>query len=147
MKVVLLEDVRGTGKKGQIKEVADGYGQNFLIKTGKAKKADQSAISENKNKIDSNAYHKEMERQEAQAQAKQIEGTVVSVAIKCGDNGKTFGSITAKEISDALLAKGFKIDKRKIDLKEPLKAIGQTKVTIKLYPEISATITVVINAK
>lgn len=138
MKVVLLTDVRGTGKKGDIKEVADGYAQNFLIKTGKAKKADNSAISENRIKQEASDYHKEMKKQDALALAKKLNNIHVELKIKCGENGKTFGSITAKEISDALTLKGFDVDKRKIELKEPLKIIGEYEVTVKLHPEVSA---------
>lgn len=138
MKVVLLTDVKGTGKKGEIKEVADGYAQNFLLKTGKARKADNGAISENKMKKEANDYHKEMQKQDAIALAHKINGTKILVKIKCGDNGKTFGSITSKEIADELNKKGFDIDKRKIELKEPLKTIGLYDVSAKLHPEVSA---------
>ena len=138
MKVVLLTDVKGTGKKGEIKEVADGYAQNFLLKTGKARKADNGAISENKMKKEANDYHKEMQKQDAIALAQKINGTKILVKIKCGDNGKTFGSITSKEIADELNKKGFDIDKRKIEVKEPLKTIGLYDVSAKLHPEVSA---------
>lgn len=137
MKVLLLADVRGTGKKGEIKEVADGFGQNFLIKTGKAKKADNSALSENQSKKSANDFHKEMQKQDAQALGKKIAGTTITVKIKCGENGKTFGSVTTKEIADALKEKGFDIDKRKIELKEPLKIIGDYEITAKLHPVVS----------
>lgn len=138
MKVVLLTDVKGTGKKGEIKEVADGYAQNFLLKTGKAKKADNGALSENKMKIEASDYHKEMQKQDALALAQKINGTKIVVAIKCGENGKTFGSVTSKEIAEALYQKGFDIDKRKIELKEPLKTIGSYDVVAKLHPEVNA---------
>ena len=137
MKVVLLCDVRGTGKKGEIKEVSDGYAQNFLLKTGKAKKADNGAISENKMKMQADDYHKEMQKQDAIALGNKIRGTKVYLQIKCGENGKTFGSVTAKEIADALAKQGFEIDKRKIELKEPIKIIGQYEITVKLHPEVS----------
>lgn len=137
MKVLLLTDVRGTGKKGEIKEVADGYAQNFLIKTGKARKADNGAISENANKQSATEFHKEMERQEAIKLGEKIKGARVVIAIKCGENGKTFGSVTSKEISDGLKKLGYEVDKRKIDLKEPIKAIGIYEITAKLHPEVS----------
>ncbi|MBQ8444079.1 MAG: 50S ribosomal protein L9, partial [Clostridia bacterium] len=90
MKVLLLTDVRGTGRKGEIKEVADGYA-NFLLKNSKAKKADSSAISENNSKKEANDYHKEMEKQAAEAVGKKLENARVTIKIKCGENGKTFG--------------------------------------------------------
>ena len=142
MKVVLLADVKGTGKKGEIKEVSDGYAQNFLLKTGKARKADNGAISENKIKKEASNYHKEMQKQDAVALAKKINGTKIVVKIKCGENGKTFGSVTSKEISESLAKQGFDIDKRKIELKEPLKAIGVYDVCAKLHPEVNAKFTV-----
>ncbi len=147
MKVVLLKDVKGTGKKGEIKEVADGFARNFLLRQGLAKEANKSTIAENEFKKNATAYHKEMERQEALALAKQIEGKVVNLEIKCGDNGKTFGSITAKEIAEGLNAQGFNLDKRKIDLKEPLKTIGTYTIIARVYPEISAKFTLNIVAK
>lgn len=147
MKVLLLTDVKGTGKKGEIKEVADGYAKNYLIKTGKARIADNSAISENKMRKSSDNYHKEMEKQSAMNLAKNLNNASVTVEIKCGENGKTFGSVTAKEICDALNKQGFQIDKRKIELKEALKTIGNYKINIKLHPEVSATITLNIVAQ
>lgn len=140
MKVVLLADVKGTGKKGEIKEVADGYAKNFLIKTGKARVADKGAISENKMRKASNDYHKEMEKQSAQELGKKMNNIKLVVGIKCGENGKTFGSITSKEISEGLAKLGYEIDKRKIELKEPLKTIGNYQISIKLHPEVTAKI-------
>lgn len=138
MKVVLLKDVKGTGKKGEIKEVSDGFARNFLLKNGSAKIADNSAISENSNKKSANDFHKEVERQEAQSLADKIKGVTVELTIKCGENGKTFGSITAKEISEALAKLGLNIDKRKIEIKEPIKSIGSYQVIAKVYTDISA---------
>ena len=141
MKVLLLTDVRGTGRKGEIKEVADGYA-NFLLKNSKAKKADSSAISENNSKKEANDYHKEMEKQAAEAVGKKLENARVTIKIKCGENGKTFGSVGSKEICDALSKEGFDVDKRKIDLKEPIKTIGTYQITAKLHPKVSAKFTV-----
>lgn len=135
MKVLLLADVRGTGKKGEIKEVADGYA-SFLLKSNKAKKADSSAISENNSKKEANDYHKEMEKQAAEALGKKIANATVTVKIKCGENGKTFGSVGSKEIADALAKMGYDVDKRKIDLKEPIKTIGTYVVTAKLHSQV-----------
>ena len=146
MKVLLLADVRGTGKKGEIKEVADGYANNFLIKTGKARKADSSAISENTHKQMANEYHKEMEKQAAIELGKKIENATVVVKIKCGENGKTFGSVTNKEISEELKKNGYDVDKRKIELKEPLKTVGSYQVGAKLHSEVSVKFTVEIKA-
>ena len=132
--------------KGEIKEVADGYANNFLIKTGKAKRADNSAISENKNRKEANDYHKEMERQEAVTLGEKLKGQNIIVKIKCGENGKTFGSITSKEIADALSARGFNVDKRKIELKDPIRTVGSYRVNVKLHAVVSVMITITVEA-
>lgn len=142
MKVVLLKDVKGTGKKGEIKEVADGYASNFLFKNGLAKRADNSALSENAIQKSAMAFHKQEEIKAAKELAKKIEGISVTLKIKCGENGKMFGSVTSKEIAEELEKRGINLDKKKIDLKEPIKLIGIYKVTAKIYPEISATFNV-----
>ena len=142
MKVLLLADVRGTGKKGEIKEVADGYANNFLIKTGKARRADNEALSENKNRKEANNYHKEQERLSAVALGEKLKNATVVVKIKCGENGKTFGSIASKEIADALAKQGYAVDKRKIELPNPIKTIGTYTVTARLHSEVVVKITV-----
>ncbi len=144
MKVVLLKDVKGTGKKGEIKDVADGFAKNFLFKNGAAKLADNSALSENKIQKDAAKFHKEQEILAAKALAKQIEGKTVVLKIKCGENGKTFGSITSKEISEALEKLSIKLDKKKIELNGAIKATGAYTAVARIYPEISAKFTVVV---
>ena len=142
MKVVLLKDVKGTGKKGEIKEVADGFATNFLFKNNMAKRADKNAINENNMQKSAQNFHKQEEIKEAKELAKQIEGKLITLKIKCGANGKMFGSVTSKEIADALIKENIKLDKKKIDLKEPIKSVGVYKVVAKIYPEISATFSV-----
>ena len=146
MRVVFLKDLRGTAKKGDIKEVADGYANNYLIKNGIAKRADNSAINESKGKAVANDYHKEQERQRALAVKKNLDGKKVTLTIKCGENGKVFGSITSKEISEELAKIGVEIDKKKIDLSEPIKAIGEYKINARIYPNIVSTFILVVNA-
>lgn len=146
MKVVLLKDVKGTGKKGEIKEVADGY-STYLFKNNLAKKADRSALSENLIQQSAKDYHKQEEIKSAKALAERLQSKKIVLKIKCGANGKTFGSVTSKEISDALEAMGISIDKKKIDLKEPIKTAGLYHVTAKVYPEISATFDVEVIAE
>lgn len=146
MKVVFLKDLRGTAKKGDIKEVADGYANNYLIKNGIAKKADNSAINESKGKAVANDYHKEQERQRALELKKNLDNKQISLKIKCGENGKVFGSITSKEISEELAKNGIVIDKKKIDLSEPIKATGSYRISARIYPNIVATFTLIINA-
>ncbi len=138
MKVVLLKDVKGTGKKGEVKEVSDGYAKNFLLKNGSAKIANNSALNENAGQKDAQKFHKNQEILAAKELAKKIEGKAVTLKIKCGENGKTFGSVTSKEISDELAKMGINLDKKKIDLKEPIKLTGSYNVLARVYPEITA---------
>lgn len=146
MKVVLLKDIKGTGKKGEIKEVSDGYAKNFLLKNGSARIADNSALNENKIQKDAANFHKQQEILAAKELAKKIEGKTVTLQIKCGSNGKTFGSVTSKEIADELEKLGISLDKKKIDLKEPIKMTGRYVVVARVYPEISAKFNVIVNA-
>lgn len=147
MKVVLLKDIKGTGKKGEVKEVADGYAKNFLIKNGYAKKANQEALNENNLQKESLAYHKEMEKQQALALGEKMKGIKIILPIKCGENGKTFGSITSKEIAEQLKNQGFDIDKRKIELAEPIKLVGSYDIQIKLHQEVSVKVSLEIVAE
>lgn len=144
MKIVLLKDVKGTGKKGEIKEVADGYANNFLLKNGFAKKADNTAINESKGKAVANDYHKEQERLAALELKKELDKKIVTLEIKCGENGKVFGSITSKEIADALIKQEINLDKKKIELKEPIKSIGEYTITAKIYPNITSNFKLVV---
>lgn len=147
MKVVLLKDVKGTGKKGEIKEVADGFAKNFLFKNNFARLADKSALNENQFQNEAAKYHKQQEILAAKELAKKLEGKTVSLKIKCGENGKTFGSVTSKEVSEALDKINLSLDKKKIEIKEPIKAVGSYSVVVKIYPEISAKFVVNVEAE
>ena len=144
MKVLFLKDVKGSGKAGEIKEVSDGYASNFLIKQGLAKKADSTVISNQKDKDIAKSYHRECDRQEAIALKQKIENTSVELFVKCGENGKVFGSVTNKEIALSLKDKGIDVDKQKIVLKDNIKMCGMYTVVVKLFPEISANLKVII---
>lgn len=147
MKVVLLEDVKGQGKKGDIVDVSDGYARNFLIKKNLAKEASSSAVNEAKQKREAEERRKAAEKAEAENLAKNLFGKEITLFVKCGDNGKIFGSVTSKEISEELLKSGFDIDKKKIVLKENIKNEGLYEVEIKIYPEISAKIKLLVQAE
>jgi len=142
MKVLLLQDVKAQGKKGQIIEVNDGYARNFLIKKGMAKEATASVINETNQKNAQEAKNKAAELKAAQDTAKALDTKEVIVKIKMGDNGKFFGSITSKEIADELLKMGYEIDKKKIIIKDPIKSAGIFGVDVKIYPGVSFTINV-----
>lgn len=144
MKVILQKDVKGTGKKGDICNVADGYAKNFLIKNGLAVVADNKASQINASQKEADAYHKEQERLKAVELGKQIAGKTIYLKVKCGDNGKLFGAITAKEIAEAFKTNmNVEIDKRKILLDGTIKTVGEQTIAVKLHP----TVTVKFNLK
>ncbi|MEF2920308.1 MAG: 50S ribosomal protein L9 [Acutalibacteraceae bacterium] len=146
MKVILLQDVKGTGKKGELVDVSDGFARNFLLPKKAAKKATAQAMSELKNAEESKAFKIEEEKKAANASKAVIEGKVLNIKAKAGQNGKLFGSVTAKEIS-AELKKQFSlsIDKRKITLDGDIKTFGSYKAQVKLYSGIVATVNVVVS--
>ncbi len=146
MKVILQKDVKGTGKKGDVVNVADGFAKNFLLKNGYAVLANSSNLNDTLNQKVAKDYHKEQERLSAKALADKIEGKVVMLNIKSGENGKIFGSITSKEIADELAKLGLIVDKRKIEIKEPIKYTGDYKLKVRLYEGISANFTVKVMA-
>ena len=142
MKVLLLKDVKAQGKKGEIIEVNDGYARNFLIKKGMGIEATASIINEKKQKDESLARKKQQEYENAVELGKILSGKKIDVAIKCGENGKLFGALTAKEIAESLAKLGYDIDKKKIILKENIKATGCYDIEIKLYANVSTKIVV-----
>ncbi len=145
MKVILLENVKGSGKKGEVVNVADGYAKNFLFPKKLAKIANAENINLN-NQAKASEEHKAMLALEnAQKQANLINNKTVNLNIKCGENGKVFGSITSKEIATELLKMGFEVDKKKIDLDSAIKACGNYSIKIKLHPQVTATIIVSVN--
>lgn len=147
MKIILSQDVKGTGKKGQILEVSDGYAINFLIKKGFAKKADAISISENQAQKAAQQRIIDLEIQAAKELAKKVAGTKVVVQIKIGENGKFFGSVTSKEVAEALQTQGFQIDKKQIVLNDTIKQIGEYEVEVKLYAGISTKFKLLVEAQ
>ena len=144
MKVYLLEDVKGQGKKGEIIHVSDGYAQNFLFKKNLASPATADVINSVEIKNKTLAYHKEQERLAAIEKAAQLKGRKIVLKARHGEQGKIFGSITAKEIAEALLSAGEKIDKKDIELKAPIKETGEYPLSVRLYANISTEIIVVV---
>ena len=144
MKVYLLEDVKGQGKKGEIINVSDGYAQNFLFKKNLASPATADVINSVEIKNKTLAYHKEQERLAAIEKAAQLKGRKIVLKARHGEQGKIFGSITAKEIAEALKSAGEKIDKKDIDLKAPIKETGEYPLSVRLYANISTEIIVVV---
>ncbi|APT14025.1 50S ribosomal protein L9 [Lactobacillus jensenii] len=145
MKVIFVQDVRGRGKRGEVKNVPDGYAQNYLIKRGLAKEANKGNLNTLK-RVEANekaAY--EAEKAEAIEIKKQLENdnTVVQFKSKAGSDGRLFGSLSGKKIVEGLEKQfSIKIDKRKLELPEPVKALGYTNVRVKLFKGVESTIRV-----
>ena len=142
MKVVLIKDVKGSGKAGDIIEAKDGFARNFLIKNGLAKEADTQALSENKMQTASQAFHRNEQLKANKALKDSLEGVKVSIVVKSGENGKFFGSVTNKEIAEKLADMGFNIDKKKIILSSNIKSVGSYPIQVKISPEETANIVV-----
>lgn len=143
MKVIFLTDVKGQGKKNQVVEVSDGYAKNFLIPRKLAKPADAQSLNDVKVKAEALEYRIATEKKEAQALAARLKEIVVVINAPGGSDSRLYGSITSKDISDALKsAHGIDIDKRKISLAEPIKAYGTYQADVKLYTEVAGKITV-----
>ena len=148
MKVLLLADVKGQGKKDQVIEVSDGYARNFLLPKKLAVEASAKALNEVKNKEASKQHKIDVERANAQDIAKKLENIVVRIVYAAGPDKRLYGSVTSKEIADYLKKDhGIEIDKRKINLKESIKSFGTYKVDVKLYSDVSGTITVEVAGK
>ena len=139
MKVILLCDVKGQGKKDQIVNVSDGYARNFLFPQKKAIPADAKATSELKSKEEAKQYKISEDRKAAQALADKIKATEVDIVMGHGADGRLYGSVTAKDIAEALSKLvGVDVDKRKLNLKESIKAYGNYEVEIKLFQDVMA---------
>lgn len=148
MKVILLADVKGQGKKGDIIKVSDGYAKNFLFPKKLAAEADAKLMNEMKGKEEARLHKIELEKEAARATAAKLEGIMVKIAAQAGADGKTYGSVTSKEIAEKLLGQaGIEVDKRKIDIPEPIKAFGTYSLEVKLYGDISGKINVVVAEK
>ena len=142
MKVILLEDVRGTGKAGDVANVSDGYARNMLIPRGLAVEATPQNIKQLEKKKEAMAKKFAEDKAAALELKKKLEEVTVEVRTKAGKDGKVFGSVTSKDIADALNQMGFDIDKKKIQLDSPIKATGMTDVNVKLFTEISGKVKV-----
>ena len=142
MKVILKADVKGSGKKGDILEVSDGYARNFLLKKGLADIATATGINDISQRKKADAYHKAENEKSLRELAKQVNGKEVTVSIRAGENGKVFGSVTTGQIAAALEELGYDIDKKKIVLKDAIKTLGAFDAEIRLMEGVSAKIVV-----
>lgn len=147
MKVILTADVAALGTSGEVKTVADGYALNFLIPQKLAVPAAGGAYRAWQHDIASREDKRKREREEAEISANRIGGTTLTMGVKVGDGGKLYGSITAKDIADALARRGIQVDRHKIDLDEPLKSLGTYKVAIRVLAGMTPEVTVVVEPK
>ncbi|MBH9968017.1 50S ribosomal protein L9 [[Bacillus] enclensis] len=143
MKVIFLKDVKGKGKKGEVKNVADGYAHNFLLKKGLAVEATNANVGQ----LEGQKKKEEKLAQEELEEAKKLKGTLeeltVKMKAKSGEGGRLFGSITSKQIADVLKkAHGIKVDKRKIEMNDAIRSLGFTNVPVKLHTDVTATLKV-----
>ena len=145
MKVILLEDVKALGKKGQIVNVNDGYARNFILPKKCGLEANNKNLNDLKLKKANDEKIAQEQLEEAQELGKKIEAGKVELAIKVGEGGRTFGSVSTKEIAAAVKEQmGYDIDKKKIQLKEPIKALGTHTVPVKLHTKVTAELKVVV---
>lgn len=145
MKVILLEDVKGVGKKDQIINANDGYAKNFLLPKKLAVLADKNNLTKMDNIKKIEDAKKQEEYEKAVALGKEIETKNLQLNVKLGTNGKLFGTVTNKEISVALKQQNIDVDKKKIILSSPIKTLGEKEVTVKLHPKVSVTLKITIN--
>ena len=143
MKVILLDNIKGVGKKDEVINASDGYVRNFLFPKKLAVEANNENMAKLKAKENSNQYKKSVEKEEAEKLVQTLKGIMVKINVKTGENGKIFGSITSKEIADSLKTQHkIELDKKKIDLKDPIKTVGTFSVPVKLYEGVIGTLRV-----
>lgn len=142
MKVIFLKDVKGQGKEGEVKKVASGYARNHLLPNKLAIEATRSNLQSLEAKQRSEEKQAQEAKQEAEQIKEQLEKLEVKLTAKAGEGGRLFGAVTNKQIADKLKEENIKIDRRKIELAEPIRALGYTKVPVKVHPDVTAVIKV-----
>ena len=148
MKVILLDNIKGVGKKDEVINASDGYARNFLFPKKLAVEANSENMSKLNNKKEANNYRKDLEKQAAEETAKKLKGILLKINVKAGENGKIFGGVTAKEIADTLKAQAnIEVDKKKIELKEQIKTLGTFSVNVKLYEGVTGVLKIDVIAK
>ena len=146
MKVILLQDIKGTGKKDQILEISDGYARNYLLPRKMAREATSEAVNALEKSKGADRHRQEVRRQEAEVKARELKGKVIQLEVRGGENGKLFGSVTTDQIAAALKEQhGVDIDRRKLELEEPIKTAGQYFVNLKLVAGIATRM--IVNVK
>jgi len=147
MKVILLKDIKGTGKKDQILEVSDGFGRNYLLPRKLAVEATSEALNSIEKSKSAAKHREDVKKNDAETAARELKGKTVTVKVRAGENGRLYGSITTQEIADALKAQhGVELDKRKIELDEKVTSVGRTTITLKMYAGVATKMNLVIEA-
>ncbi|OGX68137.1 MAG: 50S ribosomal protein L9 [Paenibacillus sp. RIFOXYA1_FULL_44_5] len=147
MKVIFLKDVKGQGKKGQVKEISDGYARNFLIPKGLASVASDGNIHQLEHQQIAESKRELEEKKKAQDLAERLAAMPIQILAKSGEGGRLFGSITSKQIAEELQKLNIKIDKRKIMMDDPIRTLGVTQVALKLHHDVTATLNVHVTAE
>ncbi|TMV47991.1 50S ribosomal protein L9 [Paenibacillus mesophilus] len=142
MKVIFLKDVKGQGKKGEVKDLSEGYVRNFLLPKGLVAAASEGNVKQLEHQKQSEAKRKDKEKADAQELAAKLGEMIVVIKSKAGEGGRLFGSITSKQIAEELEKKGIHLDKRKIEMNDAIRSLGTTTVKVKLYPEVTAELRV-----
>ena len=147
MKVILTEDVKGTGNKGDLVDVNDGFARNFLLRLNKAKIATKTELNNFEQKKESEKYHEKQSFDKAKEKFEKINGSSITVKAKKGDGNKLFGSITSKAIADQITKDFFKVDKKDIKLSDPIKEVGVYTFELKLFKDLTAIVSANIEAE
>lgn len=146
MKVILLQDIKSLGKKGEIVETAEGYGRNYLLPKKLAKEANAANVNQAKKDQATAAHRAAQAKDEAVVLGAQIEKIVVKMTMRVGENGKVFGSINSKDVAEALIKQtGLNIDRRKVELKNAIKGLGEYTAVAKLHPEVTSSFKVMVD--
>ncbi len=145
MKILLLKDVKGMGKKGEVVEVKDGYARNFVIPGGLGQEATGGALKNAENLKAAEARRHEKEQMEAEALVSKLRNVTVSLRHKAGEEGRLFGSVTSQEVAEGLQALGYSVEKKKVSLDEPIRHVGRYQVHLKLHANVNAEVTVVVD--
>ncbi|ADG07908.1 50S ribosomal protein L9 [Kyrpidia tusciae] len=142
MKVIFLQDIKGQGNAGDIKDVSEGYARNYLLPRKLAVEATQANLRALQTRVEHRQAQEAERLRQAKETADKLSGLVVEITAKSGENGRLFGAVTGKQIAEALAAQGLKVDKRKIELEEPIRHPGTVTVQVRLHPEVTADIRV-----
>jgi large subunit ribosomal protein L9 len=142
MKVILKRDVKGLGREGDMKEVKDGYARNFLLPTGAVAVADKGTVANWERHRDQREERDRQIRTDAEAVAERLGALTLTIPVKAGEKGRLFGAVTTHQIADAIHREGIELDRHALHLREPIKALGDYRVAVRLMPGVDATVTV-----